>query len=63
MDNFVTLYKDGAVSPPLHPIDASGWEALGWTSDPVQESEQPDIEVPEKNVTKKTTARQARAED
>ena len=53
----VVLYKDGAVSPPLHPIDASGWEALGWTSD------QPDIEVPEKIVTKKPTARQAKAED
>jgi hypothetical protein len=32
MGDFVVLYKDGVVSPPLHPVDATGWKSLGWTA-------------------------------
>jgi hypothetical protein len=32
MGDFVILYKDGVASPPLHPVDATGWKNLGWTT-------------------------------
>jgi hypothetical protein len=57
MESFVVLYKDGEVSPPLHPIDAKGWMTLGWSNSPEIE-----VKVSEKVAVEKPAARKTKAE-
>jgi hypothetical protein len=56
MDSIV-LYKDGAVSPPLHPIDVAGWIDLGWSISPEIE-----VKIPEKVADEKPATRRAKPE-
>lgn len=58
MESFVVLYKDGVTSPPLHPIDASGWIECGWSAENVRGEPDP-VPTPKKVTAKKVTTEES----